>query len=148
MQSRACGGSKMSRVVVDDRRCVGCLTCVVSCLDHHYPDTAVDAVPLRIYRRMVFPSGLVQYCTDSCRHCSDAPCMAVCPAGALHRDEYGFVQINRDACIGCQACARACPYGIPRFGSDGKMVKCDGCAGQEPACVSSCKRGALKIDGQ
>jgi Fe-S-cluster-containing dehydrogenase component len=44
----------------------------------------------------------------------------------------------------------ACPYGIPSFGSDGKMIKCDGCyvrlhRGMKPACVKACPVGALKL---
>ena len=44
----------------------------------------------------------------------------------------------------------ACPYGVPSFGADGKMVKCDGCyvrihRGLVPACVKVCPTGALRL---
>lgn len=44
----------------------------------------------------------------------------------------------------------ACPYGVPGFGPDGKMRKCDACierqrAGMLPACVKVCPTGALVL---
>lgn len=53
-------------------------------------------------------------------------------------------------CSACGACARACPYGVPSFGPDGKMRKCDACierqrAGMLPACVKVCPTGALVL---
>ena len=53
-------------------------------------------------------------------------------------------------CSACGACARACPYGVPSFGQDGKMRKCDACierqrAGMLPACVKVCPTGALVL---
>jgi Fe-S-cluster-containing dehydrogenase component len=42
----------------------------------------------------------------------------------------------------------ACPFGVPRFGRDGTMQKCDLCSarveqGLEPACVRACSSKAL-----
>ena len=47
-------------------------------------------------------------------------------------------------------CLKACPYDVPRFDSEHKIVKCDGCSvrvamGLEPACVRACNTGALKL---
>ena len=133
------------RVICDDSRCIGCLACVVACMDRHYDVTDVDAVAPRIHRKTVLPSGFEQYLTDSCRHCEPAACMAACPTGALRRDEHGFVVVDRQACVGCGACARACPYQVPRKDAAGKMVKCDGCGGSTPACVAICPMKALTL---
>ena len=45
-------------------------------------------------------------------------------------------------------CLTACPFGIPQFGSDGKMKKCDFCLdrlekGLNPACIDVCPTRAL-----
>ena len=135
----------MSRVICDKSRCIGCLTCVISCLDHHYGAEETDAIPPRGYARETLPSGLMQYFTESCRHCGDAPCAQACPVGAIVKRENGLVAVDQEACIGCRACARACPFGVPRFNKAGKMVKCDGCGGKKPACVHSCPRHALSV---
>ncbi len=47
----------------------------------------------------------------SCRRCSDAPCIAVCPAEALEKDEEGFISRSTNLCIGCKSCVVICPFG-------------------------------------
>ena len=133
------------RIVCENEKCTGCLACVVTCLDHHYPADANGAVAPRRYQKAVQPSGYTKYDTYSCHHCSNAPCAAVCPVGAIRQDESGWVLVDRGACIGCGACGKVCPLHIPQRGHDGKMVKCDGCGG-DPNCVKVCPNGALKIE--
>ncbi|MGQ4833827.1 MAG: 4Fe-4S dicluster domain-containing protein [Candidatus Asgardarchaeia archaeon] len=37
---------------------------------------------------------------DKCRHCNPAPCMQVCPTGAITRQsEFDTVIINEEKCI-------------------------------------------------
>ena len=44
-------------------------------------------------------------------HCADAVCLIDCPTNAIHRDDdTGTVVIDDATCIGCAACASACPY--------------------------------------
>ena len=141
----------MSRIVCDEKRCSGCLACVVACIDQHYDETVKNAVSCRIYEKKTSSTGLVCYKTRSCLHCTDAACMKVCPTEALVRDARGFVIPVREKCIGCRACAAACPHDIPRFEGYGKLVKCDGCSarvacGLKPACVSTCNTGCLKLE--
>lgn len=135
----------MSRIVCDDSACIGCLCCVISCIDHHYKETEIKAVPLRRYKKVMLASGLSQYITESCRHCVRAPCAAACREKAVYKDEFGFVQVNTELCNGCRSCEVACPFGIPSFNEAGHMVKCDGCCGNVPACVLACPRGALSL---
>ena len=142
----------MGRIVCDPALCSGCLACVTACMDQHYEETQGDAVSPRLYEKRV-PSrtGMTCYVTRSCHHCKDAPCVRACPAEALYTDERGFVIPRREACVGCRACAGACPYDVPRFDGMGKLVKCDGCAtrvarGLEPACVRICALGALRME--
>jgi carbon-monoxide dehydrogenase iron sulfur subunit len=86
-----------------------------------------------------------------CRHCQDAPCVAVCPKSALTQPEPGGVVLpHPEACVACRSCVMVCPFGAVRLGGeDGKaLLKCDLCierleAGQEPACVEACPTGAL-----
>ena len=140
----------MSKIVCDLKKCSGCLACVVACIDQHYDETVKDAVSCRIHERAVSESGMVCYKTRTCLHCENAECMAACPAEALVRIN-GFVVPLREKCVGCKACAKACPHDVPRFDSEGKLVKCDGCVtrvmnGKEPACVRACCTGCLKLD--
>ena len=141
----------MSKIICDLKKCSGCLACVVACIDQHYDETVDNAVSCRIYERFTAESGMTCYKTRSCLHCENAECMAACPTQALIRNEQGFVILQREKCIGCKACASACPYDVPRFDDEGKLVKCDGCAvrvahGLEPACVRACNTGCLKLE--
>ncbi|MFH1469853.1 MAG: 4Fe-4S dicluster domain-containing protein [Pseudomonadota bacterium] len=92
-----------------------------------------------------------------CMHCTDAKCIAVCPVApleeggpkAMFRTEYGTVQVDPERCIGCGACAAACPYGVPHVDPEArKSRKCTGCVdrvakGKQPACVNTCVTDAL-----
>ena len=71
----------------------------------------------------------------ACMHCTDAPCIAVCPVSCIYQQPNGVVLHNKDVCIGCGYCFYACPFGAPQFpqtsafGMRGKMDKCTFCAG-------------------
>ena len=55
----------------------------------------------------------------ACMHCSDAPCMAVCPVDCFYQTDEGVVLHSKDLCIGCGYCFYACPFGAPQFPSAG-----------------------------
>jgi len=87
-----------------------------------------------------------------CRHCEDAPCVAVCPTGAIHRvEDGGLVLLDTERCIGCKFCMLVCPFGVIDLSRDGRaVIKCDRCLertekGGEPACVAGCPTGALQF---
>jgi Fe-S-cluster-containing hydrogenase component 2 len=47
----------------------------------------------------------------SCRKCEDAPCIAICPAEALEKDEEGIITRFTNLCISCKSCVTICPFG-------------------------------------
>ena len=47
----------------------------------------------------------------SCRRCTDAPCIAVCPEDALEKNEQGIISRSGNLCISCKSCVVACPFG-------------------------------------
>ena len=57
-----------------------------------------------------------EYLIRPCQHCSDPPCVSVCPVRARHkRTEDGIVLTDYEICIGCRYCQVACPYGVNYF---------------------------------
>ncbi|MDX1397289.1 MAG: formate dehydrogenase FDH3 subunit beta, partial [Oceanospirillum sp.] len=89
----------------------------------------------------------------ACMHCTDAPCMAVCPTDCFYQTDDGIVLHDKDLCIGCGYCLFACPFGAPQFpqeeafGERGKMDKCTFCAGgpEDDPIVEKEKYGANRI---
>jgi Fe-S-cluster-containing dehydrogenase component len=75
--------------------------------------------------------------------------MEACPVDAIRkRQEDGVVLVDQGQCIGCRQCLIACPFGVPQFGKDGRMQKCDFCVertadGGDPVCVAACPTRAL-----
>jgi Fe-S-cluster-containing hydrogenase component 2 len=47
----------------------------------------------------------------TCRKCSDAPCIGVCPADALEKDDKGVISRATNLCVSCKSCVVICPFG-------------------------------------
>jgi len=150
----------VKRIVADPTKCMACRACEIACaLAHADTDDLVEALLERGAKPRIYIESAGSLVVPlQCRHCDDAPCVAVCPSGALSRpDPSGPVGVDQRRCIGCAYCVQACPFGVIRLArrpgadtSGGQMavVKCDLCAerrseGLEPACVSACPVGAL-----
>ncbi|HCG7354838.1 TPA: 4Fe-4S dicluster domain-containing protein [Vibrio parahaemolyticus] len=122
------------KFLCDTKRCIECNGCVTACKNEND-----DALEWGIQRRRVVTLNDGEPGENSisvaCMHCTDAPCMAVCPADCFEHTEDGIVLHNKDLCIGCGYCLFACPFGAPQFpkqeafGVRGKMDKCTFCAG-------------------
>ncbi len=140
------------QIVLNSKRCIGCHGCTVHCKTNknlplgpilceisHTPTVYIKGVPR------------VEFSFRNCHQCSEPYCAIVCPVEALHKREDGIVILDQEKCIGCMACAGACPWHIPQFNPEtDKMIKCDLCVdridqGLKPACVSRCTTHALKL---
>ncbi len=156
--------NKHYAMVIDLNTCVGCNACMAACaIENQTPvwdnkwRTYVHDIEIgntdELVRRRFFPR--------LCNHCDNPPCMSVCPTGATHKLDNGIVIVDDSMCMGCRACAMACPYdarydvtsddiekGTDFFGellhrSDPSVDKCSFCShrvalGQKPACVETC----------
>ncbi len=148
----------MKGVMIYPERCIGCKQCEIACAVEH--SESRDIYSMLFEKVLAKPRIHVEVGADlltfpnRCRHCNPAPCMEICPTGALYRDGDSVV-IDYGKCISCGMCAIACPFGVITFGKTYKIhldrdvnVKCDNCIdrqkeGRQPACVEACKTGAL-----
>ena len=141
------------------QRCTGCKTCMLACKDCKDLNSGIS------YRNVYECGGGSWTKSDdgtwsntvfayplsiACNHCDSPKCFAACSQGAIAKDEEtGLVYIDQEKCIGCGACAEACPYHEPKLNEEtGKYEKCDGCrervaAGMKPVCVEACPLRAL-----
>lgn len=89
--------------------------------------------------------------SDVCKHCANAPCLEVCPTGAILRTEFDTVYINGPACNGCRDCVSACPFGVIHMSQrSGTAQKCTFCydrlqQGMPPACAQACPTQSIQF---
>ncbi len=148
-----------SLLVINLDRCVRCGHCVRACHSRHEYTRLTRRGPIVKRRKSIEQKGKHEHLLipSSCRHCRDPECMIGCPTGAIQRTKDGEVDIN-DNCIGCENCARKCPYGnitmmpLPEAkqkpGITKRAIKCNMCKGYGYSnCVYNCPRGAvLRVD--
>ncbi len=137
-------------MAIDLNRCVNCKACNGACkmvngVDIGYFWTWVDRkMADTLTTETGTPSHDFYYLPMQCQHCEHPECVEVCPTGASKKLDDGTVQIDPDACIGCQACIPACPYGIRYLNEEKAIVeKCTLCHdrivdGELPQCVINC----------
>ena len=141
-------------LVVDPKKCSGCLTCMMTCSVAHEGESNLSLSRIQILQTNFTPYGDVVQ--SVCRQCVDPLCVNACPTGACHVDTAnGNVRvIDESICIGCKLCNQACPF-IPHkalFNPEKNVaIKCDLCTntpywdGEGPACVAVCPNSAIKF---
>ena len=89
--------------------------------------------------------------SDICKHCVNAPCLEVCPTGAIVRTEFDSVYIQEPACNGCRDCIAACPFGVIHVSAQKHIAqKCTFCYDRlkdnlVPACAQACPTASIQF---
>lgn len=137
----------------DMTNCIGCRACQIACKDKNDLPVGTLFRQVETYETGNYPTPGYYHLSRTCNHCESPACVANCPTGAMYKDaETGMVLHDDEACIGCQTCVQSCPYEIPQYLADVKIVrKCDMCAdlvmrGERPACVDACPMRCLEWD--
>jgi carbon-monoxide dehydrogenase iron sulfur subunit len=125
--------------------CTGCQSCEMVCsLSHEGTcSPSLSRIQVRKWGEIAVHIPIV------CQHCTDAPCITVCPTRARKRiAETQAVITDTQWCVGCKSCIYACPYGAPVIHPRlRKTMTCDLCGGN-PLCVEACTVGALSYGSE
>ncbi|MCF6366912.1 MAG: 4Fe-4S dicluster domain-containing protein [Bacteroidales bacterium] len=159
-------------IAIDIEKCIGCGSCARACKNENdvprepfyfrswveqytikndgeikveSPNGGIDGFTQSVPDEDIFKSFFVP---KMCNHCSQAPCVQVCPVGATFETDDGIVLVDQNYCIGCRYCVQACPYGARYVHPEKNVVdKCTLCyhrlkKGLNPACMDACPTGA------
>lgn len=135
--------------IIDNRKCIGCHACTTACKSEHDVAVGVNRTYVKQVEKGEFPNTRRIFSVMRCNHCTDAPCVEICPVEALYTREDGIVDFDNNRCIGCKSCMQACPYDALYIDPDNNTAaKCNYCAhrvdvGREPACVTVCPEHAI-----
>lgn len=115
----------MSRLgmVIDLQRCVGCSACALACkAEHNTRDRgngqSYNYADFLMMTEGTFPNTKYFVMPVLCNHCTDAPCVKVCPVTpkAMFKTPEGITMHDPSLCIGCRMCQQACPYSNAELG--------------------------------
>ncbi|MEI2618697.1 MAG: 4Fe-4S dicluster domain-containing protein [Thermomicrobiales bacterium] len=134
-------------IFLDPSRCIGCRACEAACreCDTHKGESMIMV-------DFIDRGTSVATQPTLCMHCEDpvAPCAQVCPVMAILITPDGVVQqAEPSRCIGCRNCVYACPFGVPKFDIEARLMKkCNLCydrtsQGLQPWCAQACPTQAI-----
>ncbi len=135
--------------IIDNRKCIGCHACTTACKAEHQVPVGVNRTWVKYTEKGTFPDSRRVFSVMRCNHCTDAPCVEICPVEALFIRDDGIVDFDNRRCIGCKSCMQACPYDALYIDPETHTAaKCNYCAhridiGLEPACVNVCPEHAI-----
>jgi formate dehydrogenase iron-sulfur subunit len=157
----------------DTTVCIGCKACEVACHQwnalpareggkvplsgHSYDNTVsfsdVDWRHVKFIEQFSPDRSRANWLmmSDVCKHCVEAPCLEVCPTGAIVRTEFDTVYIQEPVCNGCRDCLAACPFGVIHVSAEKHIAqKCTFCYdrlqhGLTPACAQACPTRSIQF---
>jgi formate dehydrogenase iron-sulfur subunit len=136
----------------DMTRCIGCRCCEVACNEQNGNPAEVTWRRVGEIEGGSYPHVKRFHLSMACNHCLDPACLEGCPTEAYEKLANGIVKHHADLCIGCQYCTWNCPYGVPQYNPERRIVtKCHMCVdriggGNLPACVEACPVQAIQIE--
>ena len=136
---------------IDQNTCIGCHACTVACKTEHEVPVGQFRTWVKYVDQGTFPHNTRDFGVMRCNHCTDAPCINICPTKALYKRKDGIVDFDGDRCIGCKSCMQGCPYDAIYIDENtNTAAKCNFCAHRvdndlEPACVVVCPTHSIWV---
>ena len=116
-------------------KCNECYECEKACSQVHFKtDEGGDKSAIQIIKNNGSYKMIV--CNQN------GLCVDMCPVGAITRRKSGVITLDKNTCIGCQACVGFCPFdGMKKSEERIEPFKCISCG----SCVRACTEGALEL---
>lgn len=127
------------RLLIDLTKCRNCKECKVQCSYLYHPvNNGINS--LREWAAFQF----------TCRRCEDSPCVSVCPADALEKDDKGILTRATNLCVACKSCVTICPFGtLMNDFFEAKKAVCDYCHFDDNTktlkCIETCPENAISL---
>lgn len=118
-------------MVIDLSKCNGCGACALACKAENNTrdrdeDQSFNWADFQIRTEGKFPHTTHSVIPVLCNHCTDAPCVKICPGNpkkagpgkpfkAMFKTPEGITLHDPELCIGCGDCQKECPYSHPRL---------------------------------
>lgn len=144
-------------LVVNKDKCVGCHRCEMNCNlqnDGNRIQPFIARLNLRdnyyfgeeLHDDYLHNPGVIgnfRWEPVTCKQCANPWCGNACPVDAIYADEKtGTRLIDKEKCIACGACTKACPWHLPKIDPEENVsTKCINCG----ACVRGCITGAIEM---
>jgi len=128
---------------IEVEACTGCMACVIACALLKEKRIEPSKARIRVFKN--FPDLYPPVFQPTlCRMCPNAPCIEVCPTGALSQNGPDkMVHFDEASCNGCGLCVEECPFeAIWIDTKSNTLIKCDWCDG-DPICVKHCTQNAI-----
>lgn len=154
--------------IIDLHKCIGCGSCVQACKRENSVPSGFFRTWVERYQSSVeserahidSPNGglfgfraatagasgvsKAYFVPKMCNHCSEAPCVQVCPFGASFKSPDGVMLVDKKRCMACGYCVQACPYAARWINPISHVAdKCTWCYHRttkdlKPVCVQAC----------
>lgn len=138
----------MKLLLAHPEKCTGCRICELVCSYKHYGVNNPKKAAIRVTQLFPKPAANVPIV---CRQCKVARCIEMCGKltfNALYKNDAGVTLVDAEKCVGCWACAEACPFAAVYIHKDLNVpIICDQCGG-DPECVKHCPTKALEFTAQ
>ncbi|EEW6029336.1 4Fe-4S dicluster domain-containing protein [Escherichia coli] len=136
-------------VVAEPLWCTGCNTCLAACSDVHKTQGLQQHPRLALAKTSTITAPVV------CHHCEEAPCLQVCPFGAISASGSRPVNAHAQYVFQAEGSLKDGEENVPpqhallrwEPGVQTVAVKCDLCdfLPEGPACVRACPNQALRL---
>lgn len=121
-------------------KCIGCFTCMLMCAAVNHKSHSINQSAIKIKTKGGMQGSFYAVVCLGCDE--ERACVETCKAGALTERPGGGTLLNKDKCVSCGACAKACVAGAVFFDQEKHPLICKHCG----LCVGYCPHRCITME--